>query len=149
MDKNELIQKERERLAALFVELPREKFYIVLGLIDQAAFLRVTLDEMQPELQPTDEYKNGANQHGKKISATLQAYNQTEKVYQKLIAQLMDYLPYEQGKKYRIPFADENTLIAYKNFVDSQEIEYYLSDEFKNKLEADRSKALELMLEGN
>lgn len=149
MEKNKLIENERVRLAALFVDLPREKFYCVLGLIDQAAFLRVTLDEMQTELQPTDEYKNGANQHGMKISATLQAYNQTEKVYQRLIDQLMQYLPYKDENRYRFSGYEENDYLAFHNFMDSQEIEFYLSEEFKTRLEADRAKALELMLEGN
>ena len=149
MEKNKLIENERIRLAALFIDLPREKFYCVLGLIDQAAFLRVTLDEMQTELQPTDEYKNGANQHGKKISATLQAYNQTEKVYQKLIEQLMQYLPVDRRGKYRMPGADEHEMVAFRNFIDNNEIKFYLSDKFKKQLELDRAKALELMLSGN
>ena len=149
MTKDERIQNERLRLAALFTDLERDQFYIVLGLIDQAAFLRVTLEDIQAETTATDEYKNGKNQHGQKISATLQAYNQTEKVYQKLIIQLMKYLPYVQHTKYRVPGADEHTMLAFKNFTESRDIDYYLSEEFNEKLQADRAKALELMLAGN
>lgn len=149
MSKAEQIQRERVRLAALFVELPREKFYSLLGLIDRAAFLRVTLEEMQADFKATDIYKNGQNQEGEKISATLQAYNQTTKVYQKLMAQLMDYIPHEQRQKFRPMHWDENEFLAFKNFQERQDLDFFLSDDFKNTLEKDRAKALELMLEGN
>jgi len=149
MNKEELIQIERVRLAALFVELPREKFYTVLGLIDRAAFMRVTLDEMQADIKPTDLYKNGENQEGEKISAKLQAYNQTTKVYQKLIAELLKYLPFDKRDRYAPGSWEENEYMAYRNFKEREDLDFYLSEEFKARLDEDKEKALALMLEGN
>lgn len=149
MNKEELIQQERARLAALFVELPREKFYTVLGLIDRAAFMRVTLDEMQADTTATDLYKNGENQEGEKISAKLQAYNQTTKVYQKLIAELMKYLPPEKRSRYAPASWEENEFIAYRNFKKREDLDFFLSEEFTKRLKEDKEKALALMLEGN
>ena len=150
MSKEERIKAEKIRLAALFWNLPREKFYTLLGLIDQAAFLRVTLDDMQQAINAdgvTDEYKNGENQTGVKISAELQAYNKTAALYEKITRRLMEHVPYESIK--RVPGSEENEWLAYKRFKDNEAIEFYLSDEYAAHLEEIKAKALELMAQGN
>lgn len=150
MNQEERIYKEKIRLASLFWELPREKFFGLIGLIDQASFLRVALDDMQKEIADvgtTDEYQNGSNQSGKKISAVLQSYNQTAKLYEKIINTLMKYIP--ANKHYRPMGADENEYLAYRNFTERAEVDFYLSDEYINALENDKQKALALMAQGN
>ena len=150
MNREERIYNEKIRLASLFWQLPREEFYGLIGLIDQASFLRVTLDELQIEIADsgtTDDYQNGNNQSGKKISASLQSYNQTAKLYERIITTLMKYIP--TNKSYHPPFGEENEYIAYRNFKERQELDFYLSDDFKTALERDKKTALDLMVQGN
>ena len=150
MNREERINKEKIRLASLFWKLPREQFFGLIGLIDQASFMRIALDDMQKEIAEagtTDEYQNGTNQSGRKISAVLQSYNQTAKLYERIIATLMKHIPANKG--YKPSFAEENEYLAYRNFTERGELDFYLSEEFANALEKDKQKALELMAQGN
>ena len=45
----------------------------------------------------TEQYQNGKNQHGMKMSADIQAYNQTAKIYHNLMIKLRERLPKEQS----------------------------------------------------
>ena len=57
------------------------------------------MDELQIKIRlegATDEYQNGANQCGVKISAAIQAYNQMMKTYHTLMDKLLARLPAEQ-----------------------------------------------------
>lgn len=149
MDREQRIYNEKVRLASIFWKLPREEFFGLIGLIDQASFLRITLDDLQEEIAnsgTTDDYQNGNNQSGKKISASLQSYNQTAKLYEKIIATLMKYVPI--NKDYHPPGADDHEVVAYKNFQIRNEVDFYLSDEFRDKLATDKAKALNLMIQG-
>ena len=146
MDREEKIKKERVRLAALFIDLRRDKFYALLKLIDRAAYLAVLLEEMEADLEPTDEYKNGRNQEGRKMSAELAAYNQTTKLYQKIIKELMVNLPVNSD--YRPPGSDEHALLAFRRFMEDDKLDFYLSEEFAQRQEDRRKRAIELMLEG-
>ena len=150
MNREERIYNEKIRLASLFWKLPREDYYGLIGLIDQASFLRITLDDLQMEIAEsgtTDDYQNGSNQSGKKISASLQSYNQTAKLYERIITTLMKYIP--TNKEYHPHFAEENEYLAYRNFQERQELDFYLSDDFKSTLEKDKKRALDLMIQGN
>lgn len=146
----ERIENEKKRLGALFVEMPLDKFFVTLALIDRAAFLTVQLQEMEKDFEAVDTYQNGSRQSGQKVSAVLNAYNKSTKTLQAVLKQLTELIPYDQKYKYRPPFGvNENEFSAFKDFKKDQELEYFLSDEFKQKLEADREKYLELMLQGN
>lgn len=142
------IEAEKLRLAALFAEMDREDFYTALGLIEQAAFLRITLEDLAEDVRkvgPVEEYTNGKNQGGRKISSALDAYNKSMRTYTKVMDELWHMLP--KRSEYRIPGADEHELIAFKRFREREELDFYLSDDFAAVLERDREKALELMLE--
>lgn len=68
-------------------------------LLENAAFMRVTLDELQKQINQdgaVDSYQNGAAQHGVKISANIQAYNQLMKTYHALMDKLLARLPVDQ-----------------------------------------------------
>ena len=98
MTKDKRIKKEFDRLARLFAELPSNKLELVTPLMENAAFMRITLDDLQTQIVEggtTDEYKNGENQFGRKISADIQAYNTTMKVYTSVIDRLAKMLPAE------------------------------------------------------
>lgn len=61
-----------------------------------AAFMTVELENLQETIAAegaTDDYKNGANQYGRKISAALQSYNSLLKNYTAVIKALLTILP--------------------------------------------------------
>ena len=93
---------ELARLVELFSQLPANERTFIQPLLENAAFMRVTLDELQIKIRlegATDEYQNGANQCGVKISAAIQAYNQLMKTYHTLMDKLMAKLPQEAKEK--------------------------------------------------
>ena len=93
---------ELARLEKLFSPLPANERMFIQPLLENAAFMRVTLDELQIKIRlegATDEYQNGANQCGVKISAAIQAYNQLMKTYHTLMDKLMAKLPQEAKQK--------------------------------------------------
>ena len=97
--KKELADKELTRMEKLFHPLPENERTFIQPLLENAAFMRVTLDELQIKIRlegATDEYQNGANQCGVKISAAIQAYNQLMKTYHTLMDKLMAKLPAEK-----------------------------------------------------
>ena len=100
--KKECMDRELARLVELFSPLPANERTFIQPLLENAAFMRVTLDELQIKIRlegATDEYKNGANQCGVKISAAIQAYNQLMKTYHTLMDKLMAKLPQEAKEK--------------------------------------------------
>ena len=91
--------RELKKLEKLFSTLPENEQLFIHPLLDNAAFMKTTLDELQIKIRlegATDEYQNGANQCGVKISAAIQAYNQMMKTYHTLMDKLLARLPAEQ-----------------------------------------------------
>lgn len=90
-----------EELKQLYSNLTPEKKIICYSMLEEAAFLKNTLEGLRKEIKEngtTDEYKNGANQYGKKISASLQSYNNTLKNYYALIEKIVKMFPLESGE---------------------------------------------------
>ena len=95
-NKETRIAAERERLAALFADLDENQQQTAAGLISSAAFLRVTLEDLEAEINAAgciEEYTNGANQCGYKVSAACQAYAQLNTKYQSTIQKLLKIVP--------------------------------------------------------
>lgn len=87
---------EKKRIAKLFKKVDKEKKNVVDNLVSNAAFMYVSLRELELIVQRDgyiEEYKNGANQTGKKKSAALEAYNNLITSYTKVVKQLVDLLP--------------------------------------------------------
>lgn len=96
MDKFTKINAEVDRLRQFYADLSPNRFALVEPLIEQAAFMRVTLDGLQETINEngvSDEYKNGANQYGTKASAEMSAYNSLVKNYANIIDKLDKMLP--------------------------------------------------------
>lgn len=101
LDKEKRIRKELNRISRYFDDVAENQRAIVAPLLQNAAFMKVTLEDLQEEINangPTDEYKNGNNQFGVKQSATLQSYNALIKNYASVIKTLSQQLPPEQKK---------------------------------------------------
>lgn len=103
LTKIERIQQELTKMRRLYQNLPENKLKLLEPLIQNAAFMKATLEDLQDIINEegmTDEYKNGANQFGKKISANIQAYNSLAKNYTNVIDKLEKNLPAEtKGSK--------------------------------------------------
>lgn len=100
-DQQKRIARELKKLHSLFSALPANEKKFIEPLLRNAAFMAVTLEDLAAEISEegvVDEYQNGANQFGKKASATIQAYNSTMKTYHNLMDKLRDRLPKEQRK---------------------------------------------------
>ena len=97
--RDKLIKKEYRHLRKLFKPLPENLFDLVDPLLQNQAFMKIILDELQEAIKAEgtiDEYQNGANQHGRKASANLQAYNNTVKQYNAINKRLEEMLPEEK-----------------------------------------------------
>lgn len=98
LTKNERISREYNRMKKLFSALPENELNFCDPLLQNAAFMKATLEDLQQAINEngtSDVYQNGANQSGTKASADLQAYNSLAKVYNALMDKLSAKLPKE------------------------------------------------------
>ena len=96
MTKENRIEEELTRLTEIFREADESKLEAAATLLQNAAFMKVTLEDLQKAINAegvVDEYQNGANQHGLKQSATLQSYNALIKNYAGVMKTLVALLP--------------------------------------------------------
>jgi hypothetical protein len=96
MTKEERIKAEFERISVFFSEIPPNQREFIEPLLQNAAFMKTTLEDLQDIINiegVEDEYKNGANQYGTKPSAVLQAYNTMLKNYAAVKLKLIQLLP--------------------------------------------------------
>lgn len=94
--KEQRIKSEYNKLKGQCKGLPKNKLAVALPLIEQAAFMRITLADLQVEISEAgcvEEYQNGKNQSGFKTTAALQAYNSTVKNYAAVCERLDRILP--------------------------------------------------------
>lgn len=94
--KEAAIKKEESRLKLLFGKIEPKSKSLAKDLIQNAAFLSVTLSELQKKINlngVTEKYQNGANQFGTKISSDAMVYNTMVKNFSNIIKQLTDFLP--------------------------------------------------------
>lgn len=97
--KEKRIEKELKRITEIFKEADGNQKAIAKPLIQNAAFMKVTLEDLQETINAEgviDEYQNGANQRGIKQSATLQSYNSLIKNYTSVIKALSAIVPPEK-----------------------------------------------------
>lgn len=87
---------EEDKLWEALDELTENKKSVVEKTVIDAAFKSVMLEDLHAVIQEegvTEEYQNGSNQRGRKISSNVQVYNSIEKSYQNQIKILLDALP--------------------------------------------------------
>ena len=96
MDKDKRIAEELKRLEALFTNLDENQKETASGLIRSAAFMAVSLEDLEEIINTNgylDQYENGANQSGVKISAAVQTYNSMVGRYTAIINKLLKIVP--------------------------------------------------------
>ena len=90
------IKKVRKTLESLCEGLSEKKKAVALPLIEQAAFMQITLADLQKDILGEgciEEYQNGKNQSGMKATASLQAYNAMVKNFAGICERLDRILP--------------------------------------------------------
>ena len=90
------IAKEKERLLNIFKGLDENKLRTCSTLIDRAAFITVSLEDLEQDLNAngwTETYTNGRNQEGVKKSAAAEAHISLTKNLNAIMKQLLDLVP--------------------------------------------------------
>lgn len=100
LEKDKKIKSEIKRLTAILKDLDKNTIKGVKSLIENAAFMSVTLSELQDTINregPVSEYKNGENQFGTKKSPEVDIYNTMVKNHMAIMKQLNELLPKGSG----------------------------------------------------
>lgn len=98
IEKEKKIKKEINRLKKIFKDIPKEKKDVSISLINNLAFMTVTLEELQDHINlngVTSIYQNGENQWGMKKSPEVEIYNTMVKNHSVVANKLIDLLPKE------------------------------------------------------
>ena len=101
MSKEEKIKKEMQRLKKIFADLDKNKLSTVQSLIENAAFMSVSLKELQEAINAkgyVSEYQNGENQKGTKKSPEVEIHIAMTKNHAAIIKQLTELVPPEKRK---------------------------------------------------
>ena len=94
-------KKELRKLKKIMQSLSPEKQKISASLIADLAFMAEQLEILRTDIQENgwdEEYKNGANQYGRKKRVEAEAYITLQKNYQSSFKSLCDLLPETDGK---------------------------------------------------
>ena len=105
MDKKRRISKEKRRLQTVFAEIDANQLKIVQPLIERAAFIIISLQNLEDELNEkgwTEEYQNGENQYGVKKAAAADVHISLTKNLTSIIKQLLELTPPAQKKDSRL-----------------------------------------------
>jgi hypothetical protein len=100
LTKEERIKKEIRRLNSLFCDLGKDKQNVVKSLIENAAFMAVTLEDLQQVINTkgvVSKYKNGENQWGTKKSPEVDIHIAMTKNHTQVMKQLTEMLPDKGG----------------------------------------------------
>jgi predicted transcriptional regulator len=95
-EKDKRIKKEFNRLRSLYKKMPKDTMKVVEALLRNAAFMAVTLHDLQEHINlhgTTDQYKNGEHQWGYKKSPQVEIHIAMTKNHNATMKQLADLLP--------------------------------------------------------
>ena len=98
--KDILIKAEIKRLTKIFENLPEKARDLAKEQINNAAFMSVSLRELQGLIVQkgySDTYQNGENQQGTKKTPEVEIYNTMIKNFNTTMKQLYDLLPETAG----------------------------------------------------
>ena len=101
MKKTTRIKKEKDRLNEIFKDLEPNKLDTCRTLIDRAAFITVSLEDLEEQLNKTgwvEFYQNGETQSGMKKAAAADVHISLTKNLNAIIKQLLDLVPPAQKK---------------------------------------------------
>jgi hypothetical protein len=96
IDIHERIEEQKKILSRQFTQLDNKTKKVVGSLIDNAAFMMVTLQDLAATIKRdgvVSEYQNGASQWGTKKSPEVEVYNSMIKNHVTIMKKLADLLP--------------------------------------------------------
>ncbi|MED4599881.1 hypothetical protein P9314_04055 [Paenibacillus validus] len=96
ISKDKKITKEYNRLKNLFKNIPTNTLKAVDSLLKNAAFMTVTLEDLQKKINDegaVSKYQNGENQWGTKKSPEVEIFNTMIKNHVSIMKQLTDLIP--------------------------------------------------------
>lgn len=96
LTKEELIKAEENRLTAVYKDMESKQNKVVSGLIRRAAFMRISLNEMEDDINQngyTESFSQGNQEPYQRKRPVCELYNTMNTNYQKIIKQLSDLLP--------------------------------------------------------
>ena len=100
LGKSERIDNEIERLIRIFKKMPKDKFDTLEGIIEEAANIRITMQDMRKELDATgwvDMFQQSPDVDPYERARPLaNQYNSLNKNYQNLMKMLKDSLPKDE-----------------------------------------------------
>ena len=105
LTKEQKIKKEIARLKRVFKDLDKNKLQTVESLIKNAAFMAVSLEELQEIINAEGyvvEYQNGENQKGTTQSDAVKTHIAMTKNHAAIIKQLTDLVPPEKKKESKL-----------------------------------------------
>lgn len=105
LTKDQKIKREITRLKLVFKDLDKNKLQTVDSLIKNAAFMAVSLEELQAIINEEGyvvEYQNGENQKGTKQSDAVKMHVAMTKNHTAIIKQLADLAPPEKKKESKL-----------------------------------------------
>ena len=95
------IKREKDRLLVIFKDLDENKRQTCAALIDRAAFITISLEDLEEQLNATgwvETYQNGENQSGVKKAAAADVHISLTKNLNAIVKQLLDLVPPAQKK---------------------------------------------------
>lgn len=95
-EKETLIKKEEKRLKRIYKDIEKGKKSTIEGLIQRAAFMRISLAELEDDLTLygfTEKFSQGTQEPYDRKRPNADLYNSMNTSYQKIIKQLTDLLP--------------------------------------------------------
>lgn len=107
MNKEERKEAKVSELMQIYEELPEEKLKVASDLISQAAFMAIELEDLAEIISKegmTEEYTNGANQSGRKISSNAKMYSSLIGKYASITTKLLQLVPIKNKKVKPEPF---------------------------------------------
>jgi hypothetical protein len=96
LTKEERINEEIKKLNRIFSKVDIKTKKAVHSLIENAAFMTITLNDLQDNINKNgviSEYQNGENQWGTKKSPEVEIYNTMVKNHMSVMKQLTELLP--------------------------------------------------------
>ena len=90
------VTREKARLFEIFKDLEPNKLETCTSLIDRVAYITVSLEDLEKQLNATgwvEEYQNGENQRGLKKSAAADVHISLTKNLNALTKQLLELVP--------------------------------------------------------
>lgn len=100
LEREKRIDAERKRLNTLFKNIDKRKRNVVQGLIERAAFMRVSLSDLEEDINENgfvEQFSQGNQEPYERKRPAADQYNTMSTNYSKVIKQLSDLLPKDAG----------------------------------------------------